>query len=146
MREIKPHSSSAYYKNLNKVGSPAPSYSHSWIHPNLIGTYFCFQGLQRWKWENLVHKCWCYMAFLLCISPELHKNWQQLRKPPLLQSHSQPWCSNPKLQRPPSCLINPSHAVNVLSLTWVDIHSVTGKRIHIYCFSHYRKTALSLFL
>lgn len=133
MREIKPHSSSAYYRNLNEVGSPAPSYSYSCIHPNLMGNYFCFQGWQRWKWES------SSQMLMLCISPDLHKNWQQLRKPPLLQSHSQPCCSHPKVQRAPSCLINPSQTVNVLSLIWVHIHSMTGKQIHIYCFRHCRK-------
>lgn len=93
------------------------------------------------------------MAFLLCISPELSKSWQQLRQPPLLQSHS-----HAEVQGALSCLTKPSPAVkvhspslsghcptvNALPPAWVDIHSMAGKHIHIYCFSHCR-TALSFF-
>lgn len=114
-------------KKTNGVSSPAQIYSHSYVYPNPTGNYFCFQGLQRWNRERLVHKHWCYICFLLCIPPEPQMNWQQLSKPLLLQSHSQRSYSHPKLQAPLSCLIKPSHTVNALSLTWVNIHSMTVK-------------------
>lgn len=93
------------------------SNSHSYNHLNQL---FLFSVVTKMR-ERLVHKHWYYIIFCCAFLQSPRWTGNSWEKRLLLQSHSQCSHSHSKLWALPNCLMRPSHSVNAVSQTWVDI-------------------------